>query len=89
MRQRLKQRRESLLAAARTLNAVSPLHTMQRGYAVLTDGPSGGAPISSVAATRVGADLTAHLRDGSLRLNVEAISTDAGFIEEADVDASG
>jgi exodeoxyribonuclease VII large subunit len=89
MRQRLQQRRESLLAAARTLNAVSPLHTLQRGYAVLTDGAGARVPISSVAATRVGAAVTAHLRDGSLRLNVEATSTDTGFIEEADVDASG
>ncbi|MCZ6708786.1 MAG: exodeoxyribonuclease VII large subunit [Gammaproteobacteria bacterium] len=89
MRRRLSQRRQSVLAATRTLNAVSPMHTLQRGYAVLTEGARGGAPITSVAATRAGAALTAHLRDGSLRLNVEATSTGTGFIEEADVDTSG
>jgi len=91
MRRRLSKRHEKLLSGARTLNAVSPLHTLQRGYAVLTDGADGGAgaPITSISATRAGATLTAHLRDGSLRLNVEATNSDTGFIEAADVESPG
>jgi exodeoxyribonuclease VII large subunit len=81
----LSQRRTNLVAAGRTLNAVSPLQTLERGYAVLTSHGSVGTPVTSVAQTQTGATLTAHLHDGSLRLNVEETSTDNLLLEAADV----
>ena len=88
MQHALSQRRDSVDAALRTLNAVSPLNTLERGYAVLTDGVGAniGAPVSSVSATRPGTVLTAHLRDGSLLVNVEETSTDNRLLEATDVD---
>ncbi|MDH3642503.1 MAG: exodeoxyribonuclease VII large subunit [Gammaproteobacteria bacterium] len=88
-------RRETLAAAGRTLNAVSPLQTLERGYAVLTKAGDGeiGTPVTSIAATQPGAILNAHLRDGTLRLNVEQTSAVRRFAqvtndpEDADANA--
>jgi exodeoxyribonuclease VII large subunit len=85
MRRALSQRRTNLVAAGRTLNAVSPLQTLERGYAVLTSHGSVGTPVTSISQTRTGATLTAHLHDGSLRLNVEETATDNLLPEAADV----
>ncbi len=91
MARSLVQRRGSLVAASRTLNAVSPLHTLERGYAVLTERTMAASlkPVTSVAATRSGAELTAHLRDGALLLRVEGTSTTNRLIEATDVESSG
>jgi len=64
-------------AAARTLQAVSPLATLGRGYAVLTRSADGSRqPVTSVARTQAGETLTAHLHDGALDVRVEGMDDD-------------
>jgi hypothetical protein len=43
---------------------LSPLATLARGYAVITDGE--GAPVTSVTAVKPGDAIVARLRDGSI-----------------------
>lgn len=65
-------RRAELAALARALNAVSPLATLQRGYAVLrTDDQR--RVISSVEQAKPGDQVEALLYDGSLDLTVNAV----------------
>ncbi|MDZ7669111.1 MAG: exodeoxyribonuclease VII large subunit [Gammaproteobacteria bacterium] len=64
-------------AAARTLQAVSPLATLGRGYTVLTRAAGGRRqPVTSAADTRAGETLTAHLHDGALDVRVESVDDD-------------
>ncbi|MBX3706500.1 MAG: exodeoxyribonuclease VII large subunit [Pseudomonadales bacterium] len=76
-----RQRREALHGAVRTLQAISPLATLARGYAVLTDAAGGTElrPITSIRATAPGARLVAHLSDGALHVQVDAVDTDNGL----------
>ncbi|MCZ6855995.1 MAG: hypothetical protein O7G86_18925, partial [Gammaproteobacteria bacterium] len=71
-------RQQVMLATiSRTLQAVSPLSTLSRGYAVLSDGEGKlGAAISSIEQVADNDRITAHLQDGSLTLQVEKIDTD-------------
>ena len=71
-------RQQVMLATiSRTLQAVSPLSTLSRGYAVLSDGDGNlGEPISSVGQVSDNDKITAHLQDGSLTLHVEKIDSD-------------
>lgn len=62
-------KREKLANLARTLNAVSPLETLGRGYAVVTDTASGKV-ISSITSTGPGNAVTAQLSDGLLDCTV-------------------
>ena len=55
---------------ARTLHAVSPLATLERGYAILLERESGRV-VRSVAQTRAGAALIARVVDGELALHVD------------------
>ena len=68
----------SLAGSARALQAVSPLATLSRGYAVLTSPVAGsiGNAVTSVEQVSVGSALTAHLRNGALELSVEQIDED-------------
>ena len=71
--------RERLLATAtRTLKAVSPVATLERGYAVLTrpEGDGGRRPVTSRTDTRPGDTLTAHLADGALEIHVDDVDED-------------
>ena len=61
-------------AAARTLQAVSPLHTIGRGYSVLSQGT--GQWVTSIDQAQPGTSLTAHLHDGALELQVNDRSED-------------
>ena len=70
--QTLVTRRRQLQELARTLQAVSPLATIGRGYAVITAAESDRV-ISSVSQTRAGASVTAELQDGWLDCTVEGI----------------
>jgi exodeoxyribonuclease VII large subunit len=65
----LERRRASLQQAARTLHAVSPLATLERGYAILFDAE--GRVLRSTAAVASGASVKARLADGELQLRVE------------------
>lgn len=69
----LRERRQRLEAAAQTLQAVSPLATLGRGYAILLDDQ--GRAIRAAAQTRPGQHLRARLAEGELDLRVEAPSS--------------
>jgi exodeoxyribonuclease VII large subunit len=53
---------------------MSPLATLQRGYAVLQD--ADGRVVTSVAQTQAGADLHARVSDGRIHLRVQRTSQD-------------
>ncbi|WP_066096600.1 exodeoxyribonuclease VII large subunit [Xanthomonas massiliensis] len=61
-----------LKALARSLEAVSPLATVARGYAILQDAGS-GALVRSVQQAHAGQVLEARLADGRLQVRVEDI----------------
>jgi exodeoxyribonuclease VII large subunit len=63
-------RSDRLTAMMRQLNAVSPLATMQRGYAVLRR-PATGEVVSSVSQVLQDEQLEALLSDGRLKLQVK------------------
>lgn len=62
--------RNQMALAARALEAVSPLATLNRGYAIVSDAQS-GAVISHVDAARPGQTVRAQLVDGSLLAEVK------------------
>lgn len=68
----LRSRRRHLQELARTLQAVSPLATIGRGYAVLTATETGQL-VSSVTRSRPGLAVTAQLQDGWLDCTVDGI----------------
>jgi len=68
---RLDRRKQHLVELARTLNAVSPLATLQRGYAILLDRDSGEV-LRTAAAAAKSAHLVARLADGEVGLRPEA-----------------
>ncbi|HEX5124991.1 MAG TPA: exodeoxyribonuclease VII large subunit, partial [Rhodanobacteraceae bacterium] len=59
-----------LAELARTLNAVSPLATLDRGYAILLDRESGQV-VRSAASVSVESKLRARLADGDIDLRVD------------------
>ena len=60
----------------RTLRAISPLATLDRGYAIISrpDGTRWGTVITDVSETRVGDAIRAHLASGTLDAQVTASS---------------
>ena len=60
-----------LTELARALDAVSPLATLDRGYAIITTHPEGNL-IRSVDSTAAGRRIKASLGDGSLLCTVDA-----------------
>ena len=69
MRETLKDRRQRLQAQVQTLQVVSPLATLGRGYSILLD--ERGQAIRSAAQTHNGQRLTARLGEGELHVRVE------------------
>jgi exodeoxyribonuclease VII large subunit len=67
------ERQRKLRDLARTLNAVSPLPTLARGYAVVTDAESGSA-ISSVKDVKPKQVLLTQLHDGQLKSTAEEVN---------------
>jgi exodeoxyribonuclease VII large subunit len=67
----LHQHRQSLSDLARTLNAVSPLETIGRGYAVVTSSLTNEV-ISSIKQAPVGHTITTQLSDGRIRSTVDS-----------------
>ena len=61
-----------LSESARALNAVSPLATLERGYAIVAkpDGSRWGRPVVSATGAEAGESIVAHFSDGSLRATV-------------------
>lgn len=70
MQRRLVEAREDFERAARTLHAVSPLATLERGYAIVLD--EAGRVVSDAAAVAPGAAIEARLARGALRATVTA-----------------
>ena len=68
---RIEHGRRQLAALARALHAVSPLATLERGYAILQ--ARDGRVVRSVAQASAGDALTARLGDGELALEVSAV----------------
>jgi exodeoxyribonuclease VII large subunit len=58
-----------LAVAVRTLDAVSPLATLQRGYAIVTD--SKGTVVTNAQDVRAGQLIDARLTQGTIRARVE------------------
>jgi exodeoxyribonuclease VII large subunit len=71
-RQVIHSRLEKLQPLIRTLNAVSPLATLDRGYAIVSI--EGGDILRSAADARPGTLIEARLAKGSIRAKVEASS---------------
>jgi len=69
----VRSRRELLGNLARTLNAVSPLETIGRGYAVVTSTETGDV-ISSVSQVETGDSVSAQLKDGRLDCTVDTVN---------------
>ena len=67
----------SLRQSVATLRAVSPLATLDRGYAVVTkpDGSTWGEIVSAIDAVQPGQTINAHVRDGTIEGVVQATST--------------
>jgi len=66
--------RQRFELAARALHAVSPLATLERGYAIVTD--AAGHVLQDAAATAPGARITARLARGRIEARVEQIRAD-------------
>jgi exodeoxyribonuclease VII large subunit len=66
---RVRHAREKLLPLVRTLNAVSPLATLERGYAIVS--VEGGAIVRNAAEVSPGTIIEARLATGRLRAKVE------------------
>ena len=65
----VEQLNKRLAVAARTLDAVSPLATLERGYAIVTD--SKGTVITNAQDVRAGQLIDARLTQGSIRARIE------------------
>ncbi|WP_275297684.1 exodeoxyribonuclease VII large subunit, partial [Pseudomonas sp. BIS1] len=68
-REVLKDRRQRLEGLAQTLNVVSPLATLGRGYSILLD--ERGRAIRDAGQTQPGQRLKARLAEGELEVRVE------------------
>ncbi|OQP80085.1 exodeoxyribonuclease VII large subunit [Xanthomonas phaseoli pv. syngonii LMG 9055] len=71
MQRRLQHDQLQLRSIARSLEAVSPLGTVARGYAIVTR-PADGSVVRSAAEVVTGERLRAQLADGSIQVRVES-----------------
>jgi exodeoxyribonuclease VII large subunit len=74
IRQLLRRQQQRLAASAQLLNSVSPLATLQRGYAIVSD--ERGALLRRAADTAPGATVQARLADGRLLCRVETVQAE-------------
>lgn len=75
----LDRRRRQVDALARALHAVSPLATLERGYAVVAvaDGSRWGKPVVAAAGAQAGSQVTIHWADGSRSAHIDDAKHDA------------
>jgi exodeoxyribonuclease VII large subunit len=73
MQQSLKQLNQKLRHAGELLDMVSPLKTLERGYAMVADKISNRI-IVSVNAVKIGTELTIKLKDGELDCQVKSVN---------------
>ena len=71
-RQVINSRREKLVPLMRTLNAVSPLATLERGYAIVS--LEGGEILRNAADVKPGTIIEARLARGRVRAKIEGVS---------------
>jgi len=71
MHQRLQQSADRLAHLAQMLDSVSPLGTLQRGYAIVTD--SSGKLLRDASKVAIGDEVEARLASGRLELTVKNI----------------
>ena len=71
MQRRLQSARERIEHSMRTLNAVSPLATLDRGYAIVTD--QGSRVVTDTASLVAGSPIEARLARGSVRAVVTEV----------------
>ena len=71
MRRRLLQSQERWERAMHTLHAVSPLATLDRGYAIVAD--AAGHVVTEATALKPGAEIEARLARGSVRAKVTSV----------------
>ena len=83
IQQQLWQQRGILHDLARTLHAISPLATLDRGYAVLNDAKT-AATLSQRSHFQIGQSIYAQLADGRLRCIIDDISPDTLLGKEND-----
>ena len=76
IQRRLQVARERCERSMRTLNAVSPLATLERGYAIVTD--SGAHVVTDASSLVPGTRIEARLARGSVRATVTDVSTTDG-----------
>ena len=69
----LRNRAERLGLAARSLHTVSPLATLERGYAIVSDAAENKV-ITSVAEARPNQTVRAQLADGNLLARIESVT---------------
>lgn len=69
----LNQHQQKLRDLVRTLNAVSPLNTIGRGYAVVTSTQTGQV-VTSVSQAQAGTSITTQLGDGRLLSTVDKVT---------------
>jgi len=75
MRQRLEAAAKRFAVAAASLQAVSPLATLQRGYAIVSDAKT-GAVVRDASKVSVNDRIEARLARGSLRAVVDKTRPD-------------
>ncbi len=73
MKNAVQGKRDELGNLARTLNAVSPLETIGRGYAVLTSLETGDV-INSVSQVDTGDSVSTRIKDGKLDCTVDSVT---------------
>ncbi|NJN51389.1 MAG: hypothetical protein HC809_06005 [Gammaproteobacteria bacterium] len=75
--QRLERGNDAMAYTSRALHTVSPLNTLSRGYAILTQPAvspgTRGPAITRAAAARVGEQLVAQLADGQLHCSINEV----------------
>jgi exodeoxyribonuclease VII large subunit len=71
MQRRVQRAHDRFGRATRTLHAVSPLATLDRGYAIVLD--EGGRVVSDATSLAAGAAIEARLARGSLRATVSSV----------------
>lgn len=83
MQRHLEKQRERYSLAARTLNVVSPLATLNRGYAIVTD--ASGKVVSDANSLHVQSQIEARVANGKIRARVESIVHDTKTAADPDV----
>ncbi len=81
LKRRISDSSHRLGLAARSLQSLSPLATLDRGYAIVT-GPKGRI-LRSSADTHIGEPLSIRLHSGRIEADVTAVEDDDGSVEES------